>query len=92
MWFEVLPSFFIMVGAFTIAQFTPGLVNLVVKKNVSLHVILCKIQSNIYSSQAYHRDLTGETKKKQYLRDIRLSGDPYIIKVITQILLLPKYF
>lgn len=83
MWFEVLPSAVIITVAMSIPQFLPAVINSVAFGNVRKHqTVLCnKLLIFCLIFQMFRRKHSDEYQL-QYLRDRRLTGNPYKVQVI----------
>lgn len=83
MWYEILPSAAIIFGAMAIPHFSAYLVNKGLFGNVSADFIaVLGLQIHSLSLlQMYRRKLTNFEQVEHYVRDRRLTDNPYIMRV-----------
>lgn len=67
MWFEILPSFGIVVAAMALPSASAYVINYLVVGNM------------------FRRSLLTEDLRMQYIRNRRLTGDPYVINGLESI-------
>jgi uncharacterized membrane protein (UPF0182 family) len=87
MWYEIIPSFGIIVVAMAAPHAISYIANKLTIDNVSFRLITYNymfryiIIGVILCLQFYRRSILDKYEALQYLRDTRLSGDPYKLKV-----------
>lgn len=93
MWFEILPSFGIVVAAMALPSASAYVINYLVrgllilkfitKQDVNIRiigVIWLQVVGNMF-----RRSLLTEDLRMQYIRNRRLTGDPYVINGLESI-------